>query len=137
MSLIRINRNPTGRQLVVFGLAWLGFCGVAGLKLRLHGHGSAATAAWILAAGVPLAGAINPGLLRWVYLGISYATYPLGLAVSFAFLAIIYYVILTPLGLVMRLYRYDPLTRRFDPKAPSYWSNRTETKSVESYFHQN
>jgi hypothetical protein len=137
MPLIRINRNPNGRQLLVFGLAWLAFGGILGLKLRLHGHGSVAEAAWILAAGVPLAGAFNPGLLRRIYLGLSYTTYPLGLVVSFLFLAVAYYLVLTPIGLAMRLFHYDPLSRRFDSKAKSYWQRRTPAKSVESYFRQN
>lgn len=136
MPLIRINRNPTGRQLVVFGLAWLVFCGILGLRLRLHGHRAAADATWILAAGVPLAGAVIPGLLRRVYLGLSYATYPLGLVVSFVFLAVVYYLVLTPIGLAIRLFRHDPLARRFDPKAGSYWNSRDTKKSVESYFRQ-
>jgi Saxitoxin biosynthesis operon protein SxtJ len=136
MPLIRINRNPTGRQLAIFGLAWLVFCGILGLKLRMHGHGSAADATWILAAGVPLAGAFIPGLLQRIYLGFSYATYPLGLVVSFVFLAVVYYLVLTPIGLALRIFRYDPLCRRFDLKARSYWKSRDPKKSAESYFRQ-
>jgi hypothetical protein len=136
MPLIRINRNPTGRQLVVFGLAWLVFCGILGLRLRMHGHELAAEILWILAGSVPLAGAINPGLLRRIYLGLSYATYPLGLVVSFAFLAVVYYLVLTPIGLALHIFRYDPLSRRFDLKARSYWNRCNPKKSIESYFRQ-
>ena len=35
-------------------------------------------------------------------------------------LALVYYLVLTPIGLVSRLVR-DPLRRRFDARAASYW----------------
>ena len=136
MSLMRINRNPTGRQLAVFALAWLGLGGILGFRLWLRGHGPAAEVVWSVAAGVPLAGAVSRRLLRWIYLGLSYATYPIGLAVSCAFLAVVFYLVLTPVGLVARLFRHDPLSCRFDAKARSYWSSRSPTNSVKDYFRQ-
>ena len=36
----------------------------------------------------------------------------------------------------MRLFRHDPLSRRLDPKAQSYWVRRDGTKTPESYLHQ-
>ncbi|MCW2502789.1 MAG: hypothetical protein JWO79_1073 [Actinomycetia bacterium] len=35
-------------------------------------------------------------------------------------LALVYYLLVTPIGLVSRLVR-DPLRRRKDPRAASYW----------------
>ncbi len=137
MPLIRIHRNPTGRQLMVFALAWLIICAILGLKLWVRGHALAAEIAWGLAADAPLVGLINRELLRRLYVGLSYATYPIGTAVSCVFLAVVYYLVLTPLGLVARLFGHDPLSVRFDATARSYWSSRHPTKSVEDYFRQN
>jgi hypothetical protein len=39
-------------------------------------------------------------------------------------LAAMYYVILTPFGLFMRLARRDPMRRQFDAAAPTYWIPR-------------
>ncbi|WP_199837065.1 MULTISPECIES: hypothetical protein [unclassified Streptomyces] len=36
-------------------------------------------------------------------------------------LAIVYYLVVTPLGLLARVVR-DPLARGIDPKAASYWA---------------
>ena len=36
----------------------------------------------------------------------------------------------------MRILKHDPLSRRFEPKAESYWNPRMTTKPVESYFDQ-
>jgi Saxitoxin biosynthesis operon protein SxtJ len=136
MSLIRINRNPSGRQLLAFGLAWLALLGLLGWRSWLRGMHPAAEAAWALAAAVPLAGLFRPRLLRWVYLALSYATYPIGFAASRVVLALVYYLALTPIGLTMRLFGHDPLFRRFDPSARSYWVARGGAKSAESYLQQ-
>lgn len=40
-------------------------------------------------------------------------------------LAFIFFVVLTPIGLLMRLLGKDLLRLRFDPSAPSYWISRT------------
>jgi|CZKI01.1.fsa_nt_gi hypothetical protein len=136
MSLIRINRNPSGRQLLVFGVAWLVLLGLFGWQTWPRGRHWAAEAAWALAALVPLAGLISRRFLRLVYLALSYATFPLGFVVSRVILALVYYLAVTPIGLTMRLFHYDPLSRRFDPKAQSYWIRRDGTKPPESYFQQ-
>lgn len=136
MSLIRINRNPSGRQLLVFGLAWVVFLALLGWDAWSRGQHLAAETTWTLAAVVPLAGLISPGFLRYVYLAASYATYPIGFVVSRVVLTLVYYLALTPIGLTMRLFGHDPLSRRFDPKARSYWVSRSGAKPAESYFRQ-
>jgi Saxitoxin biosynthesis operon protein SxtJ len=136
MPLIRINRNPSARQLTVFGAAWLVFLGILGWVSWARGRHLAAEIAWFLGVLVPLAGRIRPPFLRLVYLALSYLTYPVGFAVSYVALALVYYLALTPIGLTMRLFRHDPLSRRFDPKAKSYWKARSGAKSVEDYFNQ-
>lgn len=136
MSLIRIERNPSGRQLLVFGIAWLGFAGLLGAVCWLRGRHPAAEALWAAACAVPLAGAISRRFLRLVYLGLSYATYPVGYGVSHVVLALAYFLAVTPIGLTMRLFRYDPLSRKFDPGAKTYWKARGKPKPVESYFKQ-
>jgi len=136
MSLIRINRNPSGHQLSTFGAAWLVLLGLFGWEAWLRNRHSAAEAAWALAALVPVAGLFSRRFLRFAYLALSYATYPIGFAVSHVVLAVVFYLALTPMGLAMRLFRHDPLSRRFDPKAGSYWVRRGGTKPPESYFQQ-
>ena len=136
MSLVRINKNPTGRQLAVFGGAWFLFLGISGWLFWSRGHRAAAEAMGVLAVLVPLCGLASRAFLRIVYLGLSYATYPIGFAVSQVVLVLVYYVVLTPIGLIMRLFGYDPLMRRFDAEAKSYWTPRDKTKTVESYFKQ-
>jgi len=136
MSLIRINKNPSGRQLLVFSLAWLALLGLSGWRSWLRGRLPAAEALWILAAVIPLSGMLSRRPVRWIYLALSYATYPIGFAVSRVVLALVYYLALAPIGLTMRLFGYDPLFRRFDPAARSYWTDRIAARPTESYFQQ-
>jgi hypothetical protein len=136
MSLIRITKHPTGRQLFVFGLAWAACFGALGLAAWRHGHAGLGLSVGILATAVPLAGLVRRPVLRLAYLGLSYATYPIGIVVSYAVLAFTYFVALTPIGLIMRLFGHDPLTRKFDPEAASYWVTRPKAKAPESYFKQ-
>jgi len=136
MSLIRINRNPSRRELAVFGLAWLVFFGAfAGIALLRGGHASGAALA-ALAVLVPLAGRIWPALMRLVWLGMAYLSFPIGFVVSFVILVFVYYLVLTPTGLLMRLVGYDPMSRRFDPQAESYWSPREAAGDSSRYFRQ-
>jgi hypothetical protein len=136
MPLIRINTQPSRNQLILFGGAWLVFFGIWGFLASAKGSPVLARGLWILAGAVPLVGLVVPGLMRLVFVGLSYATYPIGFVVSHVVLAILYYLVFTPIGLIMRLLRYDPLSRRFAPKAPSYWKERANPKSVASYFRQ-
>lgn len=136
MSLVRINRNPSRRQLASFAVAWLAFLGLWGSALWLRGHRPAAEILWAAAGVVPLAGAVSARFLRHVFVGLSYATYPVGFVVSQVVLAIAYFLVLFPIGLAMRMFGHDPLARRFDPEAKSYWTAREGTRPVESYFDQ-
>jgi hypothetical protein len=136
MSLIRINKNPSSRQLFVFAASWVVFMGALGAVGWFRGRHGHATMFWVLAAALPLAGLASRSLLRIAFLGLSYATYPVGIVVSNAVLALVYYLALTPIGLTMRLFRYDPLARKFDPAAQSYWIPRIPNKPAESYFKQ-
>lgn len=45
--------------------------------------------------------------------------------VSPVVLGLLFLVVFTPAGVIMRLFGGDPLRLRFDPKAQSYWIDRT------------
>jgi len=136
MSLLRLNRRPSPRQLLVFALAWLVVFGVLAAVQARKGRTAAAETQAVLAVLVPVIGWFWREGLRRVYVGLSYATYPIGYAVSTLVLVLLYYATLTPLGLILRVCRYDPLHRRSDPAAPSYWRKRSGPRRPESYFRQ-
>ena len=137
MSLVRIDHHPSRRQLAVFGIIWLAFFGVLGtIALRQGGPIGQADVLWTLALAVPAAGLVSPGFLRIVYLGTAYATFPIGLLTSYVILTVVFYLVLTPIGLLMRLVGRDPMCRRFDRRAESYWVERPQDDDQTRYFRQ-
>ena len=64
------------------------------------------------------------------------AVYPIGWIISHALLAMIYYLAITPIGVVMRLCGRDPLQRALDRSAKTYWTPHNVSEDTERYFQQ-
>ena len=60
----------------------------------------------------------------WLFFG-----FLIGLVVSPIVLGILFYGVIAPLGLLMRLFGRDSLRLRPDPAGASYWRERTEPPS--------
>ncbi len=147
MALAPINWNPDHRQLRTFGLGSLVLLGgiavwvwlrhsFLGFDLGPTAAPVAGAALGMLAGVCGLLGAMTPRLLRPLYLGISVVAWPIGFVVSHVLLAIVFFGILTPVGLVMRLMSRNPLARGFDTDADTYWVRREPTRDVKRYFRQ-
>jgi hypothetical protein len=138
VAVIEANRNPSRRELNLFGFIWMGFflLVAGGLWLKLHAP-SVPVALAALAVAVPVLGWAAPSFMRVVYVGLSYMAWPIGFVVSHVLLGAVYYLLVTPIGLIMRAVGYDPMHRRFDPEAPSYWVERDGgERDPRSYFRQ-
>ena len=138
MSIVRINRNPTRKQLNQFGFIWLGFMAFFGAVAWFKFDApTAARVLWVAAAVVPILGWPAPSFMRLVFVGMSYAAWPIGFVVSHVVLALVYYLVFTPIGLLLRVFGYDPMERRADPNAAGYWVERArEERDSRSYFRQ-
>lgn len=138
MAVIEVNRNPSRRELNLFGAIWLGFFLLVAGGLWLKLHSSVVSVALAAAAVmVPVVGWSVPSFMRVVYVGLSYLAWPIGFVVSHVLLGSVYYLLVTPIGLIMRATRYDPMHRRFDPEASSYWIERDGgERDPRSYFRQ-
>ncbi|RPJ40592.1 MAG: hypothetical protein EHM19_13445 [Candidatus Latescibacterota bacterium] len=68
--------------------------------------------------------AIRP--VRWVLLKVGHA---LGWFNTRLILTLIFYLVFTPIGLVLRLLGKDLLNRRIDPNAPTYWIEKPKEPS--------
>ena len=138
MSIVQVNTNPTRRQLNQFGFIWLGFLTLFGaIAYFKFDNPSAAKVLWVLAVVVPVIGWLVPAFMRLVFVGMSYLAWPIGFVVSHVVLALVYYLVFTPIGLLMRLFGYDPMRGRFDPEAATYWIARDEKASdAKRYFRQ-
>ena len=125
MSHEDLNRDQhvEGSSDRAFGLVFAGvFLVIAGMPM-FHGG---ALRWWSVgvAAAFALIALVKPALLAglnrlWMKLGIL-----LGKVVSPIALGILFYIVITPIGLMIRLTGKDPLRLKFDPDAESYWIPR-------------
>ncbi|MFN6145895.1 MAG: hypothetical protein ACK5AL_06025 [Planctomycetota bacterium] len=146
--MIKLDLHPTPRVLQQFAfLALPGLALLAWLALRLLGAFGAIAApaspwthpAVLAAAGVGalqlalyFAGRREPS--RWVYVGLMLVAYPIGLVVSTVLIAVIFYALITPIGLVFRAIGRDVMGRRPDRSLPTYWHDRGAPRPAASYF---
>jgi len=120
--MIEINFKPSPKELRTFGIAFLVACGLVGALLAWRfGLGAPSYVLWALA---PVGGLL--AIVAW----------PIGMVVGTVLLAAVYYLLITPLGLAFRLLGKDPMQRRFDRAATTYWIERRQAASVERYFRQ-
>ena len=138
MSVVQINTDPSRRELNQFGFIWMGFVTFFGAIafFKLH-NPSLARGLWVAAVVVPVIGWVFPRFMRWVFLGMSYLAFPIGFVVSHVVLAVVYYLVLAPIGILTRLFGYDSMKKRFDHEVKIYWVERSAA-AVDSkrYFRQ-
>jgi hypothetical protein len=135
MALFQPYRNPTPRDLRWFAGLWLPAVGAGvGVWLRRHQHPGLAEALWIAAAIQSISGLVAPATIRPVYRFLMRATFPVGWLISHIVVASAYFLVITPIGIVMRLW-HDPMRRTFERSARSYW---LDTRPVDRarYFRQ-
>lgn len=73
-------------------------------------------------------------LVRPVFQGLTLLAFPIGFVLSHVLIAAIYYLVITPIGLVFRLIGRDALGRRIDRTLPTYWHDRGAPRPASSYF---
>ena len=147
MALIEINWNPDRRQLRGFGViafiafgaigSWIYFRhGILGISLTPHTAVPLGYALWTLGGLCGLGSLAAPWALRPLYLTLTVVSMPIGFVVSHVLMGLLFYVVITPIGLIFRLLGRDPLCRAFDPTAKSYWVGREVVTDVKRYYRQ-
>lgn len=51
-------------------------------------------------------------------------------------MGLVFFLTILPTGLIMRLFGKDPMQRKLDPQADSYWINRNESVGTEFFDNQ-
>jgi len=136
--MISINWHPTDRELRQFSGVWFpAFWLIVGLMVGFRtGWWQLVFPAWTAAAVLAAIGLLRPQLVRPIFVGWMVAAWPIGWVMSHLLLAGVYYLLITPLGLVMRLAGRDKLEMRRDHQATTYWTPRPPTPKVSRYFRQ-
>ena len=136
MSLVELNRDPTPRQVRQFALLVLPVCcALAGAWCWYRYESWSAAASLGLAALVSLAlGAWRPDAMRSAMIAWTCVWFPVGWIIAHTLMLVVYFLVITPIGLVMRAFGRDPLARRFDRGATTYWTPREPPREASSYF---
>jgi Saxitoxin biosynthesis operon protein SxtJ len=130
-------REPSSRDLTILGLLFL-LLGAAVGGSQLLWKGAASGWYWIIAGVVLCLLRLITPLFRQLYsLWLAFSVI-LGYFVSRILLTIIFFIVITPMGLIFRILGKDPMDRKMDRNAVSYWTRReqeTDT-SIERYEKQ-
>ncbi|HCW91015.1 MAG TPA: hypothetical protein DHU56_13335 [Marinobacter sp.] len=85
-------------------------------------------------AGVLLVALLFPLGLWPVYRALMWIAVPLGRINSVLLLSLVYFLMVVPMGLVMRMLGKDPIPKRFDASASTYRRESSEPTSLEVPF---
>lgn len=116
-----MDKAKTVAELRRFGLAFGAALTIVGGLLLWRGR---AAGPWVLgvAAAVVLTAVAAPALLRPLEKVLATALRLVMMVVTYVVLTLAFFLIITPMGLLMRLLGKDLLEMRFDPQKASYWT---------------
>lgn len=129
--------HPKPKVLRQFSAGWL----VLFLGMGLHrwlALGDSGLGLLLLGLGilVGIGGLVRPGWVRWLFAAWMLLAWPLGWLISQASLAIMFYLVITPVALFFKLRRRDALGLQRDPGRASYWAPVQENHDIRRYFRQ-
>ena len=146
MAAVELNLRPDDRTLRQFG--WIALGGFALLAVLAwqewavfaFGLGSwregVAAAFGGLALGSAAAGLAFPRANLPLWIGLTVVTFPIGFVLSYAIMGLLFFGIITPAGLLLRVFGRDPLERRWLSGASTYWVDARAVRPKSSYFKQ-
>jgi hypothetical protein len=135
--MIAIQWNPSTKQLRQFAGIWFpAFCGLVGWSIgQKTGHWSEVEIGWVLAGLLSGGGLVLPALMRPIFVGLILLTFPIGWVVSHLLLGLIFYGVVTPIGLILRIRGHDPLQLK-KPSENSVWKTSVGKTDATRYLRQ-
>jgi hypothetical protein len=135
--MIPINWNPGRRELRSFARIWFPlFVLLLGGMIWWRAESlRGAEIVWGAGAVVALAVLASPQVAKWVFVTLIVVTYPIGYVVSTVVLAILFYLLFTPIALGMRLAGRDALRLRTRAER-SNWTPYEQVDDAERAFRQ-
>ncbi len=123
MGSNRISKKELQKFGIILSCILFVIAGLQFFKARI------AASLWlvIIAGFVLLAAIFFTNYLKPVYLIFSWLGKIIGWINTKILLAVIFYILCTPLGLLRRLFQGDPLDRKIEKEKTSYWLDKAET----------
>ncbi len=101
---------------ITFFVVFVLIGGILLYKGRTFGYVGFGLGLLFLASGIWAPGTLRPFYRTWMGLSVV-----LGFFASRFILCVLFYLVLTPIGMIMRLFGKDFLNQRWDKEAQSYW----------------
>ena len=131
------NQSTTPSQLRTFGIALSVFLAITGLINFLKGNITFYQWLWGVAIFIFLITITTPIVIKPVYRAAIFFAYILGWINTRLILGIIFYLIFTPISIIFKIIKNDPLDRKFDKQAKTYWNtNLPKIANKEQYLKQ-
>jgi hypothetical protein len=129
--------HPNRRTLRQFGLIGAAvFAGLGLWRLAVSGVSVVFIMFALFASAFALLAMLRPHWLRPIYVGWMVVAFPIGWLVSQLILALMYYGVITPIGLLFRLAGRDALSLRRSGTTESYWKEKPAVTDARRYFQQ-
>jgi hypothetical protein len=146
MAVLQINWSPDRRILRQFG--WIAFVvGIGGgaliwrgwwLAWLVEGNARALLATVFAIVGLfsGAASLVWPTANKPLFIALTVVGYPIGFVVSMVAMTALFYLVVSPVGLIMKAVGKDPLSRGIDRTMSSYWADARAQRPKADYFRQ-
>jgi hypothetical protein len=138
--MMEFNLHPDSRQLRSFSAALITLSIILGVvvyrRSGLSLRGECILAAVAAIGMFSVFGLFWPWLIRPMYQVWHVITFPVGWFVSHLLLGVIFFLLITPLAVLLRLLGKDAMQRKFDRNASSYWETKVGERKGSDYFRQ-
>jgi hypothetical protein len=132
-----ISFRPPDRMLRQYAGLWtVFFSAMAVWQGYLRGD---ETLGWVFAALAVTVGPLGvlwPQAVRWLYVAWMVLAFPIGWTISNVILALMFFLVFTPVALVFRLRGRDALGLKPKPGAATYWVDKPVITDPRRYLYQ-
>ena len=145
-KLVEINFTPDSETLRNFGfIALIGF-GVLALmawsERFIFGFGLGsfrlplALLFAVLAIYCLICSLVFPKANKPIFVGLSIITIPIGIVLSYVIMSFLFFIVIGSVALILRIIGKDPLERKLDESAETYWHISRADRQASDYFKQ-
>ena len=135
MNLHNVVQATTPKELRQFGwMVGIVLISIGFWQLYRQIHSTARIVLWSLGGCLLVSGLFFPKILSPIYkLWMSLAGI-LGWINTRILLGLIFYLLFTPIGLIMRVLQRDVLKCKIDPNIDTYWVDREKISNIKEHF---
>lgn len=134
--MLDLKLKATDKEARVFAVCQLLLAMIVAWWLHGRGYHNATFALLGFSIVVAIVGLIRPHLTTPLYALWMLAAFPIGWVMSYVVASIVYFAVITPIGLLLRVFGRDSMGRSLDADSSSYWSECQTTTDPKQYFRQ-